>query len=85
MIITISQKWAAHANVSPREITADNPTIRVGYFAGNHSDDHPFDGPGRVVAHTFLPPPGGENVNDLHGDIHLDLQETWSRDGAGGK
>ncbi|MCP5113040.1 MAG: matrixin family metalloprotease, partial [bacterium] len=49
------------------------------FAKGYHSDPYPFDGPGRVLAHTFYPaPPNGEPIA---GDLHFDDEETW-RNGA---
>jgi hypothetical protein len=60
--------------------------IRIFFGAGAHhgphrpGDDPAFDGPGRVLAHAFFPPP---NLGELAGDIHCDEDETW-QEGQGG-
>jgi len=35
---------------------------------------HKFDGPGKVLAHTYFPPPNGSSAA---GDSHYDSQENW--------
>lgn len=40
-----------------------------------HGDPYPFDGRGRVLAHTFYPAP--PNPEPLAGDLHFDDDENW--------
>ncbi|MGE5611602.1 MAG: matrixin family metalloprotease [Bacillota bacterium] len=35
---------------------------------------HRFDGPAKVLAHAYYPPPNGETAA---GDLHLDVAENW--------
>jgi predicted Zn-dependent protease len=48
----------------------------IKFAQGAHGDSSPFDGPGRVLAHGFYPPP---NNGLLAGDIHFDEGETWNK------
>ncbi|CAN1837549.1 Metalloendoproteinase 5-MMP [Linum perenne] len=48
--------------------------IRIGWYSGEHGDNHPFDGRGKVVAHSSPPSTG---------NLHFDADETWTaREGA---
>lgn len=40
-----------------------------------HGDPYPFDGRGKVLAHTFYPAP--PNPEPLAGDLHFDEDENW--------
>ncbi len=53
----------------------DANSIHIHFAAGSHGDPFPFDGPGRVLAHTFYPAP--PNAEPLAGDLHLDKTESW--------
>jgi hypothetical protein len=53
------------------------PDIRIQFGAGNHGDSFPFDGPLKVLAHAFFPPPNGVTAA---GDAHFDEDELWSDD-----
>jgi hypothetical protein len=50
-------------------------TLRMLFGAGEHGDLYPFDGPGRILAHTFYPAP--PNSEPIAGDMHFDLEESW--------
>ena len=56
-----------------------NPTaaraVNILFGAGAHGDSYPFDGPGKVLAHTFFPAP--PNPEPIAGDLHLDDAESW--------
>ncbi|XP_059308536.1 metalloendoproteinase 3-MMP-like [Lycium ferocissimum] len=47
--------------------------IKIGFFAGDHNDGEPFDGPMGTLAHAFSPPAG---------HFHLDGDENWVIDGV---
>lgn len=71
-------QWASVIPVTFEEVddytTAD---LKIGFFAGDHSDGEPFDGVLGTLAHAFAP----EN-----GRLHLDAAETWVvDDDFGGK
>ena len=53
----------------------DANSIHILFASGPHGDPYPFDGPGRVLAHTFYPAP--PNSEPLAGDLHLDKTESW--------
>ncbi len=54
-------------------------TIDILFASGSHGDAYPFDGPGKVIAHTFYPSP--PNPEPIAGDMHMDADEAW-RSGA---
>ncbi|KAL6847683.1 hypothetical protein ACP4OV_022471 [Aristida adscensionis] len=45
--------------------------VTVGFYAGEHGDGEPFDGPLGVLGHAFSPPTG---------QLHLDAAERWALD-----
>uniref|UniRef100_A0A0D9XMC3 Peptidase metallopeptidase domain-containing protein n=1 Tax=Leersia perrieri TaxID=77586 RepID=A0A0D9XMC3_9ORYZ len=47
--------------------------IKVGFYAGNHGDGVPFDGPLGILGHAFSP---------KNGRLHLDASEHWAVDFA---
>ena len=49
--------------------------LNILFAAGAHGDAYPFDGPGKVLAHTFYPAP--PNPEPIAGDMHLDGDENW--------
>lgn len=53
----------------------DARLIEIRFAKGSHGDPYPFDGSGRVLAHTFYPAP--PNAEPLAGDLHLDDDESW--------
>lgn len=53
----------------------DARLIEIRFAKGSHGDPYPFDGGGRVLAHTFYPAP--PNAEPLAGDLHLDDDESW--------
>jgi hypothetical protein len=50
-------------------------TVNILFGRGSHGDAYPFDGPGRVLAHTFYPAP--PNPEPIAGDLHFDEDEAW--------
>ncbi len=72
------REWERYANV---RITAGGRadtarTVAVRFARGSHGDGYPFDGKGRVLAHTFYPSP--PNPEPVAGDMHFDADEDWS-------
>lgn len=67
--------FALWAEVTGLEFTPFfmDPDISIEFVPTNHGDGIPFDGPGKVLAHAFYPPP-----NDPAGNIHFDNAETWT-------
>jgi hypothetical protein len=65
----VNVDFAATPSVSARG------SIHILFAGGSHGDPYPFDGAGRVLAHTFYPAP--PNPEPLAGDLHLDEAESW--------
>lgn len=54
----------------------DGPrNLHMQFASGDHGDNYPFDGRGRMLAHTFYP--AGVNTEPIAGDLHLDADENW--------
>ncbi|MCE0481993.1 hypothetical protein HAX54_040293 [Datura stramonium] len=56
-----------------RQVSGGVPDNAYGFFAGDHGDGNPFDGPMKILAHAFSPPTGF---------FHLDGEENWVVDGG---
>ncbi|MBK9166678.1 MAG: matrixin family metalloprotease [Bryobacterales bacterium] len=69
--------WSAAGNVTFRAggHPAAERHIHLFFASGPHGDSYPFDGPGRVLAHTFYPAP--PNPEPIAGDMHFDADENW--------
>jgi hypothetical protein len=70
-------EWAKYAQVTftySENATAAR-SINFLFGSGAHGDPYPFDGPGKVLAHTFYPYP--TNPEPIAGDMHLDADEPW--------
>jgi hypothetical protein len=70
-------EWASYVRVTfvPGADPSASRTLNIFFAEGSHGDPYPFDGPGRVLAHTFYPSP--PNPEPLAGDMHLDAAEGW--------
>ena len=70
-------EWTRYGNVrfSPGLNYSDTRTVYIFFASQFHGDPFPFDGPGRVLAHTFYPAP--LNSEPIAGDMHLDNDEAW--------
>jgi hypothetical protein len=77
-ILRAMAEWARHVRVSfrPAASAAAEHTIAILFAARSHGDPYPFDGPGRVLAHTFFPSP--PNPEPIAGDLHFDDDENWA-------
>ena len=62
-------KWTQFTFAEARQ--GSKSDIVIGYYRGWHGDDQPFDGPGKVIAHSFPP---------TMGKMHFDADENWSID-----
>ncbi|MGL3211121.1 M10 family metallopeptidase domain-containing protein [Bradyrhizobium sp. BR 1433] len=72
-IINAFAAWAAVVPLRFTEVSAAAPhDIAIRFVYGDHGDGNPFDGPGRVLAHAYYPPPG-----NFAGDVHFDDAEVW--------
>ena len=76
-ILRAFNDWAKYANITvvpgsdPRALRS----VSILFATGAHGDAYPFDGPGKVLAHTFYPAP--PNPEPIAGDMHLDDDERW--------
>lgn len=70
-------EWANYVQVHFRQ--GDSPVahrnLNILFASGHHGDPYPFDGPSRVLAHTFYPAP--PNPEPIAGDLHFDDDENW--------
>jgi hypothetical protein len=76
-ILRAIQEWSRVAAVtfSPASGPYQERTLNFLFASGSHGDAYPFDGPGKVLAHTFYPSP--PNPEPIAGDLHFDDTEEW--------
>ena len=67
--------WAEASGLTFKQVDRD-ADMELWFVRGWHGDGQPFDGPGRVVAHAYLPYGGG--------NVHFDNDETFTEDASGG-
>jgi hypothetical protein len=69
-------EWSKAANVTFTLTDKTNGPRNLNFLfaSGSHGDPYPFDGPGKVLAHTFFPAP---NPEPTAGDLHFDADESW--------
>lgn len=70
-------EWARYAplDFTPAFAPHSSRTLSILFARGAHGDGYPFDGPGKVLAHTFYPSP--PNPESIAGDMHFDDDESW--------
>lgn len=71
-------EWTRHVQLSfePAVRMSDPRQIDIQFAARAHGDRYAFDGPGRILGHTFYPAP--PNSEPIAGDLHLDAEEAWT-------
>ena len=72
--------WSSKIDVTFQPAASPNlpRSISISFASGAHGDAYPFDGPGRMLGHTFYPAP--INSEPIAGNMHFDADEAW---GAG--
>lgn len=75
--------WSHVSELTFTETTADDADIIIDFFADDHGDGNPFDGPSNVLAHAYFPLPQ-DNPNPIAGDAHFDEAEDYTQDEAAG-
>lgn len=67
--------WENAISIDYAEVDiSTNPTLRFGWFEGDHGDNAPFDGRRGTLAHAYFPPPAG---GAFAGRCHFDDAEDW--------
>lgn len=62
--------WTDHIPLEITEVCSTcRSDLKINFFSRDHSDDAPFDGPGKALSHEFLP---GD------GRMHYDKDEPWT-------
>jgi hypothetical protein len=76
-LLRAMQEWSRVAGVTfnPASGPTQARTLNFLFASGRHGDDYPFDGPGKVLAHTYYPSP--PNPEPIAGDLHFDDAEEW--------
>lgn len=76
-ILRAMQEWSHVASVtfSPASGPYQARTLNFLFASGSHGDAYPFDGQGKVLAHTYYPAP--PNPEPIAGDLHFDDAEEW--------
>ncbi len=71
------EEWARYGNLkfAPASGASSRRSITMLFARGAHGDGASFDGPGKVLAHTYYPAP--PNPEPIAGDMHLDDDENW--------
>ncbi len=78
-ILAALTEWARHAQLDFAQTDQLKASRNLNFLfaSGTHGDPFPFDGPGRVLAHTFFPSP--PNPEPIAGDLHFDEDEAWQQ------
>jgi hypothetical protein len=76
-ILRAMQEWSRVASVAFSPVSGPylERTLNLLFASGSHGDAYPFDGQGKVLAHTFYPAP--PNPEPIAGDLHFDDDEEW--------
>ncbi|XP_075404727.1 matrix metalloproteinase-26 [Tenrec ecaudatus] len=64
--------WSSVTPLVFEEVENQDANIRMSFWTLDHGDGLPFDGPGGVLGHAFLP------YSTRPGVIHFDKDEYWS-------
>lgn len=77
-IVRALNEWSKYVLVSfaAAASEAEPRSIDILFARGAHGDAYPFDGRGKMLAHTFYPSP--PNSEPIAGDMHLDDDEDWA-------
>ena len=77
LIARAFEEWSKHVLIRFTHTDQNSARRNLNILFGSlsHGDDFPFDGRGRVLAHTYFPSP--PNPEPVAGDLHLDADEYW--------
>lgn len=77
-ILRAAAEWSKTINLTWQQGTSATAvrTVNFLFATGSHGDNYAFDGPGKVLAHTFYP--ASPNPEPIAGDMHLDDAESWN-------
>jgi hypothetical protein len=77
LIIRALDEWAKYVRIQFTHTDAASARRNLNILFGSlsHGDEFPFDGRGRVLAHTYFP--SLPNPEPIAGDLHLDADEYW--------
>jgi hypothetical protein len=69
--------WSSRIDVTFQPASAPNlpRSISIAFASGAYGDAYAFDGPGRMLGHTFYPSP--INSEPVAGNMHFDADEAW--------
>ncbi|MCZ2076839.1 MAG: matrixin family metalloprotease [Bryobacterales bacterium] len=79
-ILRAMAEWSRVVRIDflPGEHSGASGNVDIVFAREEHGDGFPFDGRGKVLAHTFYPAP--PNPEPIAGDMHLDADEFWNID-----
>ncbi|HEX5838000.1 MAG TPA: matrixin family metalloprotease [Anaerolineales bacterium] len=73
--------WQVVSNIQFEQVTDTGSAFNASGAGGDiRIGAHTFDGPSRVLAHAYYPPPNGTSAA---GDMHFDRQENWTCNTSG--
>ncbi|KAI5931163.1 matrix metalloproteinase-26 [Manis javanica] len=64
--------WSNVTSLTFQQVRNENADIKISFWEFDHGDGWPFDGPGGILGHAFLPDSGNPGV------VHFDRSEHWS-------